>query len=177
MTRSELQKALKALREQGLTDIKLTAKTERLQEEFDRVGSCLIGFTPIPEPEPTVIEVPETEDKTLEPKQPLVDNESIALMERYLNRVGLKMINERWLNFLDPKLVDYAVHWVPGEPGLVTINHDFIGEIFKVHIFAPQLFMTLSSLRHFASDFEEETQNAFVRHKRNQLEKLLNMPA
>lgn len=177
MNRSELQKALKVLREQGLTDIKLTAKTEKLQEEFNRVGSCPIGFTPIPEPEPTVKEVPETEDETLETQQPLVDNQSIILMERYLTEVGLKMINERWLNFLDPKLVDYAVHWLPGEPGLVTVNHDFIGEIFKVHIYAPQLFMTLSSLRHFASDFEEEAQHAFVRHKRNQLEKLLNMPA
>lgn len=173
MTRSELQKALKNLREQGLTNIKLTSKTEELQAEFDRVGACPIGFTPIPEPEPTVTEVPETEDETLE----TVPLESIVRFERYLLEVGLVMVNERWLNFVDPKLEDYAVHWVPGEPGMVAVNHGFIGEIFKVHIFAPQLFMTLSSLRHFVGDFEEENQKAFVRYKRNELEKLLNMPA
>ncbi|NJO63121.1 MAG: hypothetical protein HC836_34365 [Richelia sp. RM2_1_2] len=66
MTRRELQQALKSFKEQGLTAIKLTAKTEELQAEFDRVGSCPIGFTPIPEPEPFVAEVPETEDETLE---------------------------------------------------------------------------------------------------------------
>lgn len=177
MNRKELQQALKSLREQGLTNIKLTAKTEELQEEFDRVGSCPIGFTPIPEPEPTVTEVPETEDETLEVGQPLVGGESIALMERYLAGVGLKMVNERWLIFLDPKLDDYSVHWEPGEPGVVVITHVFIGVIFKINIFAPQLFMILSSLRHFVSDFEEEMRNAFVRHQRNELEKLLNMPA
>jgi hypothetical protein len=171
MTRSELQKALKALREQGLTSIKLTAKTEELQQEFDRVASCPIGFTPIPEP--TVTEVPEQEDETLE----VVPLESIVWFERYLFEVGLVMINERWLNFVDPRLEDYAVHWVPGEPGVVVVNHSFFGEIFRAYIFAPQLLMTLSSLRHFTSDFETENQKAFVRYKRNELEKLLNMPA
>lgn len=51
MNRKELQQALKPFKEAGLVTIKLTSTTDKLQEEFDQVGSCPIGFTPIPEPE------------------------------------------------------------------------------------------------------------------------------
>lgn len=175
MNRSELQKALRPFKEAGLVTIKLTSKTEKLQEEFDRVGSCPIGFAPVPEP--TVTEVPETEDEILETEQPLVDSESIAWFERYLFEVGLKMINHRWLKFLDPELQDYSVHTVPGEPGFILVAHDFCGEIFKVHIYGQQLLMVLSSVRNYVSDFERLTTEQFINHKRNELEKLLNMPA
>ena len=175
MNRSELQKALKPFKEVGLVTIKLTSKTEELQKEFDRVGSCPIGFTPIPEP--TVTEVPETEDEILETEQPLVDSESIVCVERYLFEVGLKIINHRWLKFLDPKLQDYSVHIVPGEPGFILVAHDFYGEIYKIHIYGQQLLVVLSSVRNYVSDFQKLTTEQVINHKRNELEKLLNMPA
>lgn len=85
MTRTELQQALKSLREQGLTDIKLNVKTEELQAEFDLVGSCQIGFTPIAEPELTVTEVPEQNDETLEiATYPLIDTEQINPLTKEL---------------------------------------------------------------------------------------------
>ncbi|MEM1395347.1 MAG: hypothetical protein AAGG00_19060 [Cyanobacteria bacterium P01_H01_bin.150] len=65
MTRRELQQSLKTFREQGLTTIKLTAKTIELQAEFDRVSSCPAAKSPIPSP--TVTEVKETAE-TIHPE-------------------------------------------------------------------------------------------------------------
>lgn len=61
MTRRELQQSLKTFREQGLTTIKLTAKTEELQAEFDRMASCTI-FPELKVTETSDTEVAETNE-------------------------------------------------------------------------------------------------------------------
>ncbi len=91
MTRSELQKALKPFKEAGLVTIKLTAKTEKLQEEFDRVGSCQIGFTPIPEPEETIHpEVAEVVEPLKDTLLERIDGAEDELrMQEVIDRAGL----------------------------------------------------------------------------------------
>lgn len=164
MTRKQLQDALRAYREQGLTDIKLNLSNERLYAEYIRIRS-----------EIEVAQEYQNEAQTAE--QPLVGSESIAWFERYLFEAGLKMINERWLKFVDPKLQSYSVHTALGIPGLITVIHENYGELLKIHIYGKQLLMVLSSLRQYVNDFEEGSQQQFISHKRNELEKLLNMPA
>lgn len=91
MTRSELQKALRALRDGGFTTIRLNAATDELQAEFDRVGSCPIGFTPIPEPEETIHpEIAEVVEPVKEALLSRIDGaKDEATMQEVINRAGL----------------------------------------------------------------------------------------
>lgn len=48
MTYNELQQALKQLRNEGKTDIKLNRKKSELQAEYDRIIALAEGFTTLP---------------------------------------------------------------------------------------------------------------------------------
>ncbi|MEL6163322.1 MAG: hypothetical protein AAFR37_06025 [Cyanobacteria bacterium J06628_3] len=92
MTRRELQQSLKTFREQGLTTIKLTAKTLELQAEFDRVASCSIS-------ESTVTEVLETAEtihpEAVETNEPEKDT-FIARFSEANDRAGVWGDGKTW---------------------------------------------------------------------------------